>query len=313
MTDEDETVSVTVLLATHNGAGTLERVLDAYTGFQLEDIRWQLVVVDNASSDATPQILDRYASRLPLVPLRTERRGKNIALNMGLSHCTGELVIFTDDDAVPGRHWLQEWLKIAREQPRYDVFGGGIYPLWPDVSCPEWIPRLVDLGAAYAVTPEGRSSGPIGAEWVWGPNMAVRRRVFDCGHRFDESVGPAGGQYMMGSETEFTRRMERCGFPAWFAPEVRVGHIIRSEQLDPKWLVSRAYRLGRQYFREDAASGEYVPRFYVAPAWIWRSLVKQYLRSMMARLIRDFDSRFQADWQIGTLRGYLQEALRSTR
>jgi glycosyltransferase involved in cell wall biosynthesis len=305
--------AISVLMATHNGASTLERVLDAYARLRVGDVRWHMVVVDNASVDGTPTLLRQYAQCLPLLALRTEKRGKNVALNLGLAHCHGDLVVLTDDDAVPEVNWLQTWQATVQAHPDFGVFGGRINPLWPEGRCPEWIPRLVDLGAAFAVTPEALSSGPIGAAWVWGPNMAIRRSIFDAGHRFDETVGPAAGQYRMGSETEFTRRLERTGHPAWYSPEVCVGHIIRPGQLDPEWIIQRAYRLGRQTFHEsrDAVnSGAQGKRFRGAPRWVWRRLVKERLRSLRGRLLGDFDSRFRADWEVSHIRGYLDEAAR---
>ena len=97
---------LTVLLATHNGAGTLPRVLEAYQRLTPPMGGWRVVLVDNASTDDTPAILKDFASRLPLLALRTERRGKNVALNLGLEHVDGDLVVLTDDDAVPEAEWL---------------------------------------------------------------------------------------------------------------------------------------------------------------------------------------------------------------
>ncbi len=309
--NSSEAFAVSVLLATHNGAGTLRRVLDAYTRLDTTGIQWRVVVVDNASTDGTPGLLEEYSRQLPLVALRTEKRGKNLALNLGLAHCTGDLVVLTDDDSVPETTWLQTWLATARAHADFDVFGGSIQPLWPERGCPDWIARLIDIGAVFAVTPKWLVSGPIDAAWVWGPNMAVRRSVFDAGYRFEESVGPAAGQYMMGSETEFTRRIERAGHRAWHAADIRVGHIVRAAQLEEKWIIQRAYRIGRQTFNEvrsSVVSGARGPLFRGAPRSVWRYLAKEIARSVWARLMRDFDGRIRADWQVSHLRGYLHEA-----
>jgi len=312
----DKAPVISVLLATHNGAGTLGRVLDAYAELLTDDIRWHMVVVDNASTDATAILLEQYARRLPLLPLRTERRGKNVALNLGLEHCRGDLVVLTDDDAVPAKEWLRSWMATSTSQPLFDVFAGRIDPLWPDGGCPEWIPRLIDMGAVFAITPERMSEGPVDAVWVWGPNMAVRRSVFDAGFRFDESVGPAAGQYRMGSETELTVRLQRAGHRAWYAPDIRVGHIIRPEQLDQRWIMRRAYRVGRQTFqavRHAVQSGAQGPTFRGAPRTVWRLLLKEYLRLSRARILLDFDAGIRAEWQISHLLGYLHEAATHTR
>lgn len=302
---------LTVLLATHNGAGTLPRVLEGYTRLQSPEGGWRLVIVDNASTDATAQLLAQFSPLLPLHAMHTERRGKNIALNLGLGHCLGELVVLTDDDAVPDADWLVALQRVARQQPSFDTFGGRIDPLWPDDRCPDWIVRLVNLGATFAITPADMVPGPAAAARVWGPNMAIRMRVFESGHRFDEGVGPAAGQYVMGSEVEFTCRIERAGHRAFYAPDARVAHIIRPHQMEPLWIIGRGYRLGRHMFHQER---DLIPpdmaRFRGAPRWMWRRFLLETLRAGWGHLRRDFDVHFKADWEVSFLRGYLDEAAR---
>ena len=69
---------ITVLIATCNGASTLPTTLDSYGRLNGGDYAWNMLVVDNASTDATPAILESYAQRLPLRSIRTEKRGKNV-------------------------------------------------------------------------------------------------------------------------------------------------------------------------------------------------------------------------------------------
>lgn len=107
------------------------------------------------------------------------------------------------------------------------------------------------LGVTYAVTPDYVEEGPVSPGLVWGPSMAFRRRVFDAGHRFDPAVGPQPGNYRMGAETEFTERLGRLGYKAWFVPRAEVQHIIRPNQMDPNWIVRRAYRFGRDIYWKE--------------------------------------------------------------
>jgi len=304
------TTTLSILMATHNGAGTLPRVLDAYTRLDYPAEAWNVIIVDNASTDATRNLLADYAKRLPLSAVHTQERGKNRALNLALTYPLGDLVVLTDDDAVPTPDWLSQLAATANAQQDFDIFGGKIDPVWPD-STPAWISRLVNLGATYAITPDDMREGPVSAAQIWGPNMAVRRSVFDAGHRFDASVGPQAGQYIMGSEVEFTCRMEAQGHRAWFCADAHVGHIIRPRQIEREWIVQRAYRLGRHMFHQEASQ---IPvttaRLFGSPRWKYRELVDGYLSRTGAWLTRDDDAKFLADWQISFLKGYLAEGRR---
>ena len=304
---------MTLLLATYNGASTLPTVLDAYQRLKSPDADgYRIVVVDNASTDDTASVLAHYKSTLPLEALRTERRGKNLALNLGLEHVQGDLVLLTDDDTVPSEDWLVLMRAAADSNPGFDIFGGGIHPIWP-ASVPAWIERLVPVGATYGVT-AALPQGPVDAARVWGANMAVRRSVFGAVNRFDEGVGPQAGQYVMGSEVEFTTRMERLGHRAWHVPSATVGHIIRAHQLERDWIVRRAYRLGRHMFHQEAALlPSDVKLLRGAPSWKYRLLAGEWLKKVTATVRGDFDKRFLADWEISFLRGYLREAASSRR
>ncbi len=299
---------ISVLLATYNGAKTLERVLVRYESVLPPPGGFEIIVVDNASTDTTPAVLQAYAQRLPLLMLRTEQRGKNRALNAGLGRCSGELILFTDDDALPEPDLLRQHHATAQAQSAFDMFGGHIAPDWP-ATCPEWIDRLVHKGAVFALTPPELQTGPVKADKLWGPNMAVRRRVFDAGHRFDERVGPAEGQYIMGSETEFTNRMESVGYQAWFNARARVGHIIRPHQMEREWIVQRGFRLGRGLYRhEQKIMPPGVAMIRGVPRWKYREYLQAHWRALSARLRADFDQQFLADWDRSILAGYFAEA-----
>lgn len=300
--------ALTVLMATHNGQRTLPTVLEAYRAMNPVDAGYRLIVADNASTDDTPGILAAFREQLPMQVVHAPERGKNRALNKALPLLEGPLVVLTDDDAVPAPDWLPQLLAVADAQPDHAIFGGAIEPVWPR-PCPEWIPRLVNLGATFAVTPAGAASGPVPAARVWGPNMAIRRAAFDAGHRFDEAIGPSAGQYVMGSEVEFTCRLERAGYRAWFCAEARVGHLIREPQMEADWIIQRAYRLGRHMYhqeRHEIAPG--TPMWRGAPRWRYGQWLRQWLRARWGHLRGDFDQSFLADWELSFLRGYLGEA-----
>src|SRR5262245_40508219 len=223
-------VNLTILFATHNGAKTLPRMLDALECLELDRVK--IVAVDNASTDGSADLINARSKKLHITLLSEARRGKNIALNKGLSEVEGDLVVLTDDDIVPRRDWLISILRVAEEQPSYDIFGGAIYPLWEQVP-EEWVlwnvPKPLFGWTDF-------DEGPVVPECVWGGNMAVRSRVFGK-HRFLEKIGPDGTlNYATGSETEFTSRAAKAGHKCWHSKRCVVGHIIRAHQLRPEWL-----------------------------------------------------------------------------
>lgn len=301
---------LTILMATHNGEKTLRRVLESWLSLESPSQGWKAVIVDNASLDGTAEFIRGYVDRLPITLISEEKRGKNYALNRGLRQIEGDLVVFTDDDTVPQPDWLLQMWSVADAQPGYDIFGGRIEPLWPTPP-PDWFFQVVPLGVTFAATPDDLADGEVSPGMVWGPNLAIRSRVFAAGHRYDVAVGPQPGLYRMGSETEFTTRLSNLGYKSWHCKASRVGHIIRPHQMEPEWIIRRAYQFGRDiYWKERDGYGSDSSMLLGVPRWKYRRLLEELGKLAVATMKRDFEKRFSARWEVQFLRGYLSEGRR---
>jgi len=304
---------ITVLFATHNGEGTLPIMLSAFCQLIKPRQGWEIIAVDNASTDNTEVIINSFVYKLPITYLYEGRQGKNYALNSGLALVKGDLIVFTDDDIIPEQEWLIKLEKCMDFHPDYTIFGGVIKPCWPRQP-DKWIINHVPLGVTYALTEEGREEGDVFPGLVWGPNMAIRREVFDAGHRFDTSVGPNGKNYVMGSETEFTIRLHKAGYKSWFCRDAVVQHIIRDYQLDSKWIIKRAYRFGRNMYRQESKLfNPEIPMLFGVPRWRFAKLLQQYKFFIIYSLSGRKEKRLNAHWEIEFLKGYLYESLINNR
>jgi glycosyltransferase involved in cell wall biosynthesis len=298
---------LTVLIASFNGAATLPKVLDAYCALIAPPDGWRLLVIDNGSTDTTPEVLAGYTARLPLATLREAKRGKNAALNAGLQEvlrdASVDLLVFSDDDAAPEPDWLLRMAECAASRSDHAVFGGSILPDWA-IEPPAWILRLVPLGLTYGLTAASLEEGPVFPGLVWGANMAVRRIVFDAGQRFDETIGPNAGAYAMGSETEFTRRVHALGFRSWFCPAARVSHHIRPHQMTPGYVLERARSFGRGKATLDQPG--VFPELLGMPRWMLARFALEAASWLAAVILLRHDRQFQRRWEMAYLRGYLR-------
>lgn len=238
---------MTVMFSSRNGASVLPRTLESLARATPPSGGWKLVAVDNASTDGSVDLIRAYADRLPVTALTEPVAGKNRAINRALELAEGDLYVFCDDDVVVADDWLVKWRETADAHPQADLFGGRTEPLWP-FEPPKWIFDDLDEGKLSIVfaTNLPMREGPCEAVAVFGTNMAIRASALAGGIRFNVDIGPSAARaYPMGSETELLRRLAAKGHKSWFAQGVRVGHIIRPQQMDRAWVVSRAYRWGR--------------------------------------------------------------------
>ena len=307
---------LTVLMATYNGAGTLPQVLRAYMGLRSPVGGWRLVIADNGSTDATGRVIAAFRGRLPLSYIYVARRGRSSALNGAVGHALrssgdgGELFVFGDDDAMPASDWLCRLQDSARAHPGYALFGGAIVPAWREKPA-DWLLRLTPVGLTWGITSPDLRDAPVYPGLVWGANMAIRRRIFEAGARYDESIGPQGANYAMGSETKLNLEIYRSGNPSWFCPKARVAHIIRVQQVQPDWILRRSFLFGRGQCRLVAPAPSV--EWFGVPRWMLGRYLRDGLACARAWLRRDRETLFLCHWEMAALRGYFHEAWRGRR
>lgn len=304
--------SLVLIFATHNGADTLDRVLEGYIKLKQPAQPWRMIAVNNRSTDDTGSILADYKKRLPLEVIDEPRPGKNAALNKAVDVAETAAVapllyVFTDDDAVPHDDFLRAWERAAEHSSGCDLFGGQVALEWM-AEPPEWLAECEEqYPELYAQNM--RAAGDIPACHIFGPNMAVRPTVFDHGLRFNENIGPNGRpDYAMGSETEFCVRAEReLGARSSFVDEARVSHLVRSWQMTPQFFAARAVRHGRGVARQQLRGRSVSPRAALRAGW---GLVSNGARAFLASGREHYHAKWQANW----CRGYLGASLsRRTR
>ena len=302
--------SITVILATHNGGARLERTLASMTALEDPEGGWGLIVVDNASTDNTPSIIESYKDKLPLTAMKNPVPGKNRSLNLALEKAGGDLIIFTDDDVLVPPNWLKNYVGLAKNHPEFTVFGCRITPDWPSPP-PREILEGVSVGDAFAVHDDALKSGEVAPGKIWGPNMAVRGNVFSAGHRFDETIGPAGPNYVPGSESAFNMKLAKAGYRFWFGNQNAVQHQIRPEQLTAKWLKGRAFRLGRGQVHWSMIESKASPaKIGPYPRWYFTALFACSLQWLGGLFGLNAVQRMKAWWRFHTLRGMFFEQRR---
>lgn len=292
---------ITVIFSSHNGADTIGRMFECFCEITQPPVAFEVLMINNGSQDATVSIAESYKKKLPLKILHQNRLGKNIALNYGIDYAKGDLLVFTDDDVLPQKNWLNIVWRCAEQNRDINLFGGRILPYWVEKPSVEFL-KSVPLTAAYGVTPDELCEGPVNAGAIWGANMFVRKRVFERGFRFDERVGPGPGNYIMGSEVEFNLRLADHGYTAWYCPDAIVQHIILKHETTKRWLKKRAQKFGKGVCSRDLKrinSGQItsVIGFELNfPRWMIRKFMSEWLLSLKYMFLRDISKEIKHLW-----------------
>jgi GT2 family glycosyltransferase len=298
-------LDVTVIFSSYNGARRLRRTLDSLVAQDLPADRWELIAVDNNSSDDTFEVLMDYSDRLPIIALKHPVPGKSGALNAALEIAQGELVVFTDDDIEADPKWLAALVACAETQPEYGIFGGRIMPDWErdpgDAPFLEWIP----MGSTFAVVDEPES-GPCDPTKVWGPNTSIRRTFLGPETRYREDIGPVPGDlFAMGEDSEIVLRLASRGARTYRCADAVIRHFVPAECMNERWVQQRAERLGYgvpALFPDEVPQG---PRVRGVPIRTWLETFSWLLRAAILYPLPSSRPRFWAIWKTYYMRGYI--------
>ena len=230
---------ISVVLCTYNRCESLAETLESTARLRLPgSVEWEILVVDNNSTDQTPAVVERYSRRYPdrfrdpFEPCQ----GKSHALNTGIRKSEGDLLAFVDDDVIVEPTWLQN-LTGALHDGRWAGAGGRILPE-SGVSLPPWVPRHERYGLAPLALFDLGPDADVLSEPPFGTNMAFRREMFQKHGVFRTDLGPRPGSAIRSEDTDFGGRLLAAGERLRYEPSAVVYHALPKE------------RLRKQYFLE---------------------------------------------------------------
>ena len=238
-------IAASVVLSTHNRAHYLPDALAALAAQECR-VPYEIVVVDNASTDHTAQILETWCRNDARFRSGFEPRlGLSYGKNAGLRLARASLLLFTDDDTIVDRRWVQSYVDLfVGRRNELMLAGGPQMPILDDLGpWPEWVDRLAFADIAMLDYGVERTLNQY--EYVWGANMAVPRQLFDEFGHWDENVGRKGDARGTFEDTEFQDRVRAAGGVVRFCPGAIIHHRIGREQITPRRISSTAFTRGR--------------------------------------------------------------------
>ena len=235
---------MSVVVSTRDRSHFLRSCLESLS---LQDcsFAFEVVVVDNASSDDTRQLVQEFGREDQRFRyIFEERVGLSHAKNAGVRASVSPLIAFTDDDVVLDPQWLRSLAECAQRQtsPLF-ILGGPIHPIPHDLGpWPAWLPdeALRDLPSL-----DHRAARPLEAfEHLWGANIAVPRGAFDVLGLWDVELGRSGDLRGTYEDIELVDRIRAAGGIAFFCLNARLQHRIERSNVSPGYVLRRAFNRG---------------------------------------------------------------------
>ena len=234
---------ISVVVCTYNRAALLRDVLETLCEQTLDRALYEVLVVDNNSTDNTPAVVESFSGLHPNVRyLRETRQGLSLARNRGYQEARGEYVAYIDDDCrVP-----KEWLAVAEHvichiQPA--VFCGPVFPFYQSRK-PRW---YKDRYATHLPCKEARILDQETCGDIFGNNCVFRRRLLQITGGFDPRLGMSGNKINYCEETALVKHIAHT-MPdevMYYDPRLHIFHLVRPEKMTLCWLLRASFPMGR--------------------------------------------------------------------
>lgn len=296
---------ISAIICTHNRDQYLGAAIDSLLNQNFTEA-YEVIVVDNASTDRTREVIEGRLSNPRLRYIHESALGLSVARNTGAKQALSPILAYLDDDAVASPQWLQVLHGAYQNNEKLAIAGGKVTLLWAEgMEPPRWLsPGLAgnlgayDLGDAIVyidrpgLTPRGL-------------NYSVRQSFLKQIGGFDVNLGRVGNNLLSNEELVVTARALKLGWQVAYLPAATVAHNVSPERMRRQWFLNRGWWQGiSECYREQSAG-------HAGVAQLPRGGEK-FLRGIYRSLIhwhdpaQSFDDFAYAYGQVGYLKAALQ-------
>ncbi len=246
--------SISVVICCYNSASRLTETLQHLQAQQVPaGLDWELIVVDNASTDDTAAVAQEVWGSNPVAPMRVVPEptpGLSHARARGAAEARHDIIALVDDDNWTPPHWLARVAAIFRDTPMVGVVGGPTTEVC-EVEPPAWFDALKGNYAVYALD----SPGGVVEQAVCGAGLCFRREAWEqllaegyTGILTDRK----GKELSSGGDFETCAALRLAGWKIWYDPDLLIEHFIPAERLNWDYLCRLNSGFGKQSVYLDA-------------------------------------------------------------
>lgn len=240
-------LKISVIVCTYNREQYLFETLQHIAENDFPPSQYEIVLIDNNSTDHTSKECQHFAETFPEVSFRyfiEYSQGLSFARNRGMQEARGEFFVFLDDDAFVTPDYLSRLAHRLEEYPDATAFGGKITPLYESGQAPVWMSRwsyswvsALNLGKEVRLFPP--DSFPIGA------NMGFRRTcIFQYGY-FNTELGRNKNNLLAGEEKDYFNRLKSKQEKIYYFPDIEILHVIPEKRTTSDYIQKLAFGIGQ--------------------------------------------------------------------
>jgi glycosyltransferase involved in cell wall biosynthesis len=268
------TADLSVVLSTYNRGALLKNALDRLLLQETSGIDYEILIVDNNSSDDTKQVVLSYIERdVHFRYIFEPRQGLSFARNAGIAAARSDLIVFCDDDVEVSPTWLQKNYDASVRFPEADYIGGRVLPIWSG-PVPAWVKRTMAPFALSDLGDDALIVSPAKPHCLVGASLAVRRRALTKAGLF--SIETQRVKNEIGSTEDFDWQIKvwAYGGHGVYVPDIVCKTEVPRDRLSKSY--HRRWHLGHGKFNAIARRPQWDGdrRLLGVPAFMYRQALE---------------------------------------
>lgn len=295
-------MKITVIVCTFNRCQILPEALDTVAAQNMPpDVEWDILVVDNNSSDQTRDVMEGYCKANPtrFSYIFEPKQGLSHARNAGIRNARGDILAFTDDDSIADPDWLWN-LTSSLGNGDWSGAGGSIVPVWKG-NLPVWLSAedFATMGP-FGGRDDQSEAGPLKRP-PFGGNMAFRREIFEKHGGFRVDLGRSANNLLGREDIEFGNRLFAYGVRLRYEPKAVILTPVAESRMTRRYLLRWYYWEGRSEIA-DLGPPQAKYRVMGMPLYLLRRTVRWAIQSLISTNSR---SRFFSQSKLCGLAGQI--------
>lgn len=301
---------ISVVIPTRNRADLLAPALESILKQDLARSGFEVLVIDNGSTDDTQHVINHYKSQLAnLSGIYAPEPGLHTGRHAGMRAAEGDILVFADDDIEALPTWLSS-IDTAFKDPCVAMVGGNNYPFYLRTP-PDWLYRMWHRPTfrgyksipSLSVIEFNQPPREMSPYQIWGCNFAIRKEVLlQAGGFHPDGMPKELIRFRGDGETHVSRHVAESGLRCVFHPGASVHHKVTPERMTHTYFRQRGFNQGVSDSYTRLRSQDY------GGESVKRPLIKRALGSLVRKAINLLNSeetrRALAELEVGHQEGY---------
>lgn len=306
---------VSIIVCCYNSA---ERIGATLKHLQLQQfnssILWEVIVVDNASTDSTTDTSKKIWNQAPVTDLfvfHEEKPGLMNARNRGFLEARYEIISFIDDDNWVENRWVQKVYDLFKQHDKMGACGGRNEAVF-EGEPPEWFGQFQN---SFAVGKQASKSGIIdnGQDYLWGAGVSFRRSIWEELQKrkhINLTADRTGNSLSSGGDTELCYAFRLMGYQLYYEDTLSLKHYMPMARMQFPYVEKLYEGFGKANVRLNCYKVLLNPDTFKLFPWWYEYLAaikKSITDSFVSRWARDKKKRWEAKTQKAYWKGYAKQ------